>query len=285
MRSPVHFLEKPNVITVYLPTFNRRQLLARAVESVRVQSYRDFELLIVDDGSNDDTLEYIASVTRQDSRVRLIEKGGASKGASVSRNIAIAEARGNYITGLDDDDYFHPHRLEKLIAAYKPRYSCVSSNYFRVKSDGGLSRSSYISRVINLELLVFRNAIGNQIFTETDRLVELGGFDESLAASQDIDLWIRLVERYGSAFRVSEPLYYLDASHIYGRISNSSSRITGTRQFVSKHSAMMDSRAIAYKSNSMGSSIKANFLSKIRECRKYGFKINFERIRLKLKFG
>lgn len=102
------------LVTVYIPTFNRVELLKRAVESVRQQTYQNLEIIIVDDCSNDNTHGYLEEITKRDSRIRYFIKEKNS-GACVSRNIAIDNAKGEFITGLDDDDYFLKNRIAEFI--------------------------------------------------------------------------------------------------------------------------------------------------------------------------
>src|SRR5512144_610930 len=102
-------------VSVYLPTRNRAASLQRAVDSVLAQTHADFELIVVDDGSSDGTRQCLEDAQRSDARVRAIHHA-VSRGAPASRNAAIAAARGEWLTGLDDDDEFLPRRLELLLA-------------------------------------------------------------------------------------------------------------------------------------------------------------------------
>src|SRR5690606_27836296 len=95
------------LVTIYIPTYNRCHLLQRAVDSVLSQTHTDLEIIIVDDGSTDGTHDWLAQLAQQEPRVRYILKPENS-GACVSRNIAIEQARGEFVTGLDDDDHFAP---------------------------------------------------------------------------------------------------------------------------------------------------------------------------------
>ena len=102
------------LVTVYITTFNRVNLLKRSLDSVFKQTYKNIEIIIVDDCSTDGTQEFIKEISQQDKRIKffLKEKNG---GACESRNIAIQNARGEYITGLDDDDYFLSNRIENFV--------------------------------------------------------------------------------------------------------------------------------------------------------------------------
>src|ERR1700722_18236400 len=105
------------LVSIYLPTKNREALLRRAVESVLTQSYTTLELIVVDDGSTDGTRRYLETVRTADSRVRVI-RNETSLGAPLSRNLAIRDARGEFIAGLDDDDRVHPHRIASLVGEW-----------------------------------------------------------------------------------------------------------------------------------------------------------------------
>src|SRR5690606_27763972 len=111
-------LEQSNpLVTVYIPTYNRVELLKRAVDSVRNQTYKNLEIIIVDDCSKDSTHEYLAEISKKDSRIKYFIKEKNS-GACVSRNIAIKNAKGDFITGLDDDDYFTLDRVEIFVKSW-----------------------------------------------------------------------------------------------------------------------------------------------------------------------
>jgi glycosyltransferase involved in cell wall biosynthesis len=106
------------LVTVYIPTYNRLQLLQRAVDSVLDQTYQNIELIIVDDNSNDGTKDYLTELAKKDHRVNF-KINTLNLGASASRNKAIQAARGEFITGLDDDDYFMQRRIEEFLDVWR----------------------------------------------------------------------------------------------------------------------------------------------------------------------
>ncbi|WP_158650917.1 glycosyltransferase family 2 protein, partial [Acinetobacter indicus] len=119
------------LVTVYIPTYNRLELLQRAVKSVQEQTYHNLEIIIVDDCSTDGTHEYLEKVSKEDKRVRYFLKEKNS-GACVSRNIAIKNSKGEFITGLDDDDYFERNRIEIFLHkwfSYSEKYIALFSEY------------------------------------------------------------------------------------------------------------------------------------------------------------
>lgn len=214
------------LITVYIPTFNRLELLKRAVSSVQNQTYKNFEIIIVDDNSSDGTQEFLEKMAREDSRIRFFLKDKNS-GACISRNIAIDLAKGEFITGLDDDDYFLPQRLELFVDYWlnKKRANSIALFTSNIKSDKNnkLKKDNLFSKkYFKKRDLLFANYIGNQIFTETKILRQVSGFDEKFCMWQDLELWYRVGD-LGNFEHMDTPTYFFDTSHLYGRISEAKS--------------------------------------------------------------
>jgi glycosyltransferase involved in cell wall biosynthesis len=273
------------LVSVYIPTLSRLELLKRALSSVLAQSMVDFEVIVVDDGSSDGTLEYLAEIGCINSKVKYISNSSGKHGACRSRNIAIHAASGKFVAGLDDDDYFHPNRLEILISNYKKEYGFVASNHLVIGAKG-VSRSSFFPRIVTAELLLTRNAIGSHALIERSRIIEVGGYDEELRASQDVDLWVRLIDKFGPALRVAKPLYFMDVSHDLSRISTSSSRDLGTSQFIRKHGVRMTPSQIRFRNDFYTSSSKKNSAELYSKAIfNYSPKIIYELVRTKLKLG
>lgn len=107
-------------VSVVIPTYNRAPTLPRALESTLAQTIDDLEILVVDDGSTDDTASVLATYQDVDSRVRPVVHA-TNQGANVARNTGIEHARGEYIAFLDSDDEWHPEKLERQLAALEDR--------------------------------------------------------------------------------------------------------------------------------------------------------------------
>jgi glycosyltransferase involved in cell wall biosynthesis len=224
-----------NLISVYLPTRNRAALLTRAIESVLSQTHKNLELIISDDGSTDATREVVSKYTQYDSRVRLIFSK-TCLGAPATRNRAISVARGHWITGIDDDDWMLPDRLEQLLAGFDYRYSLVCTG--QILDFGNWSRTTRASaRRITLGDELYCDEVGTQMMTMTSRMREIGGFDEQMPAWQDYDLWVRLIERFGAAERLARPTYVQSMFDDPSRISNSG--VAGAVRFFEKHQSKM----------------------------------------------
>jgi glycosyltransferase involved in cell wall biosynthesis len=210
------------LVSVYLPTRNRHALLERAVESVLAQSYAPLELIVVNDGSSDGTREYLDAQARRDPRLRVIHNI-QSVGAHRARNRAIELARGEFLTGLDDDDAFHRDRVAAFVAYWRvlehcgEAFSCLYSQDVLIK--GEEQRVTHKSGSVRYQELFFYNMIGNQIFTRRERFVAAGAFDEEMPAWQDLEAFIRLVQRFGPAKLLDSALYYLNIDERGDRIS------------------------------------------------------------------
>lgn len=272
------------LISIYVPTFNRLSLLKRALSSVQMQTFRNFEVLIVDDRSHDGTGSFLQQISCADQRFKIVEKEKGRQGACASRNAAIAAAQGRFITGLDDDDWFHPMRLEFFLKNWRDDYSAITTNYYKV-SKRGKKRHSYVGRVIDLNALLLCNLVGNQVFTLRARLEKIGGFDEALSASQDYDLWLRLVQTFGPIRRYRKPLYFMDCTNTRHRISTGSARDRGTDQLIIKYRKIMTNRQVINRNRFRISSSHITRANRFRNLIRCGPRYVVEAIRSRLKIG
>jgi glycosyltransferase involved in cell wall biosynthesis len=199
---------KVPLISVYIPTFNRPDVLKKAVDSVLNQTYPNVEILVVNDG---DTLpEQISYYLKNNNVIQLRTQG--RQGACVARNKAIVAATGEYITGLDDDDTFTPERLAEFYYwTAKHGDACLFTNYIYVETDKRKKRRCNYSEID--ENIIFQgNFINNQVFAPKRFFVDSGLFDESLPAWQDYDMWIRMIKNFGPAVLLDNYSYIMDGS-------------------------------------------------------------------------
>jgi glycosyltransferase involved in cell wall biosynthesis len=201
---------EPILVSIYMPTKDRLDLVRAAIQSVLAQTYRPLELIVVNDGSSDGTRAYLDQLASSNAFVRAIHHE-KPLGAPRSRNEAIKAARGEWVTGLDDDDEFEPHRIEALLqfALMLERigtpFSAVYSQYNTVR--GAKVRPTAKCGSVQLEDLFERNSVGNQIFIRREAMMAAGMFDESLPAWQDLDMIMRVVAMHGPARIFDAPLY------------------------------------------------------------------------------
>ena len=227
----VDILKMNSLVSVVIPTHNRPVLLRRAIRSVLSQSYHDLELIVVDDGA-DGTARAVCEEFR-DSRIRY-QGNQRAKGACGARNTGLCFAKGDYYTGLDDDDYFHVDRVRILLNAYRAEYAFVCSNTLELRSQTATPRFRG-ELMIGIRDILWSNCVGNQVLTEISKIRAVGGFGEHLHSQHDRDLWIRMIERWGAAKRLAQCLYVLDVTHGSPRITTSDRRLAGLQEFIRIH--------------------------------------------------
>jgi len=187
--------DKNPTVSVIIPTYNRAHLVGRAIRSVLNQTYQDFELIVVDDGSTDNTEEVIRSF--DDDRIRYI-RHDQNKGGAAARNTGIKAARGEYIAFLDSDDESLPENLEKKVKVFNSAFSDVGLVYSKVIRDLGDYEYTTQKRGIKAQESMFEYLFLHQGVIQTSTLLArsslLGDilFDEDLDKHQDWDFVIRL---------------------------------------------------------------------------------------------
>jgi glycosyltransferase involved in cell wall biosynthesis len=188
-------------VSVVLPTYNRAHLLPKAVESVLAQSYSDFELIIVDDGSKDSTKSVVEAI--KDPRVRYIQHD-TNRGLAAGRNTGARAAVGKFIANQDSDDMWLPGKLGHEVQALEqaPReVGVVYSRLEKVFPDGRIAVLPLLPAPMpsgNIyKTMLEGNFITMQVSLMRKECFEaVGGFDEQVIALQDWDFWIRVTEKY-----------------------------------------------------------------------------------------
>ncbi|HLX18949.1 MAG TPA: glycosyltransferase [Gaiellaceae bacterium] len=216
MRQLQHTLP---LVSVVIPTRDRATLLLHTLETVRRQEGARLEIIVVDDGSVDDTPGALAGV--DDSRLRVLRRSGAG-GVAAARNLGIAASTGEWVAFLDDDDVWVPDKLRKQLAAVAGTDAVLC--YTGVVYIDGAGRPLRIRRTPDpAELpggILRTNLIGgpSTVIVRADELRRTGGFDEQLNALADWDMWIRLLER-GSAVVCDEILagYRVHGANMHNR--------------------------------------------------------------------
>ncbi len=201
-------------ISVIIPTYNRSQLVTRAVSSVLFQTFRDFEILVVDDGSTDDTMERLVQFG---SRITLLRHPG-NLGVSATRNTGIRASSAPLIAFLDSDDYWLPEKLAAQWAFFKGSPDAVACqteelwirNGRRVnprnkhrKPSGDIFLPSLKLCLVSPSAVMLRAAL----------FQDVGLFDESLPACEDYDLWLRISCRYPIDL-IEKPLVVKTGGHL-----------------------------------------------------------------------
>lgn len=212
------------LVSVYIPTKNRLDLLKRAVCSVLIQNYKNIELIVVNDGSTDGTGAYLKELEKSQENVRVIHNE-SSKGACFCRNLAIKQANGYFVTGLDDDDFFLQNRIDEFVKCWGDgSYAKALYSSHSVILKAGFIKSIHRKDNPSRNEHFLGNKIGNQVFSTKDNYIEAGLFDVNLPIFQDFEFWLRFL-RLGPIRRVNNFSYVFDHTHESLRISNSKSDI------------------------------------------------------------
>lgn len=218
-------MRRPPKVTVYMPTHNYGRYLDHAVESVFAQSMKDWELIIIDDGSTDDTPERVKKYEGMP-RVRVIRQ--SRKGLSVSNNIALRLANGRYLMRLDADDYLDENALLVMSSVLdrKPDVGLVYPDYWLVDDDGEILEAVRRKKIGPEARLLDLPAHGACTLFRKECLVELGGYEESIPCQDGYDLWLRFIERF-KPDNVNVPLFYYRQHE--GSLTKNARRILDTR--------------------------------------------------------
>jgi glycosyltransferase involved in cell wall biosynthesis len=187
-------------ISIIIPTFNRQELLSNAITSALRQTLQDFEIIVVDDGSNQDVANCIAAL--KDSRIKYLRLE-TNQGEAVARNTAMEQATGEYIAFLDDDDEWLPQKLEvqlRLMRTASPDVAGVYSGFYWVDwpSRQVVGRRAFPTNGDFRKSLRKKNVVGtpSTVLLRRECLTEIGRFDRSIAYGVDHDLWIRIAAKY-----------------------------------------------------------------------------------------
>ncbi len=202
----------PPTVSVIVPTYNDAVRLPRAVASMTAQTFTDWELIIVDDGSTDATRSVAEAMADGDPRIRAISIAHAGPGAA--RNVAIASARGRWIALLDSDDYAAPERLERQLAfaAAHPSVGLIGSHARRVASNGRAwgtwapgpqTIEAFRGKRDAGELVYF---VHSSVLVRRELMVAVGGYPEDYPTGEDTALYNLRLAQHTDMLTLPEPL-------------------------------------------------------------------------------
>jgi glycosyltransferase involved in cell wall biosynthesis len=198
---------KDNLISVIIPTRNRCLRLLDAIASVRTQNLVEFEIIVVDDASIDETYEVMSSLSKEEPRLRYL-RNDFPLGGGGARNAGAALAQGEFISFLDDDDIFLPDKLNIQVSALRdnPDAPASTCGFLVYKGEQQISTVIPSWQRIRDELLranILGGASVCMVRATSFRLV--GGFESRLPSCQDWDLWLKLC-RLGPIIVINKPL-------------------------------------------------------------------------------
>jgi glycosyltransferase involved in cell wall biosynthesis len=231
------------VVSVVIPTYNRANILPRALESALAQTYDHLEVLVVDDGSTDNTAELVAQYAELDNRVRYLRQP-QNAGVSAARNRGLREARGDFVAFLDSDDEWFPAKLEGQVERFGQVGENVGLIYCGVETiegegDSWTFRPEHRGDVY--EHLLLKNVIhtGSGVIIRRNVTRSAGFFDEEIPAIEDYEYWLRIARYYEFDFVEAPLIRYFDATDVARKSLDSQDNHDARAYFYRKHGAEM----------------------------------------------
>jgi len=226
-------------VSVILPTYNRANLLKQSIQSILSQTYKDFELIIVDDGSTDNTKSIVESIS--DNRIKYIcsEK---NQGAAEARNVGIQKSRGSLLAFQDSDDEWVKNKLEtqmKRLASLNDGWGMIYSDMLRILSTGKKinwpAPTVKKGEIINLDKMEYAVAfIAIQTcLIKRECLNRVGIFNGALRALEDLELFIRITRHYDICHIQEQLVNYYDMGE--GVSASKNNRIKARKKIMSLH--------------------------------------------------
>lgn len=196
------------LVSIITPTYNAEKFIKETLQSVQNQTYQNWEMILVDDASTDETIKIISDFAEKDSRIKLF-KLEKNSGNGFARNIALEKAVGKYIAYLDADDLWFPNKLEKQIAFLKENNSYFTFSFYDCIDEEGNSLKRRVEAPVNLtyDELFFCNYVGNlTAIYDADYFGKI--LIEATQKRQDWRLWLTILKQIQVTKPVPEPLAF-----------------------------------------------------------------------------
>ncbi len=233
------------LVSVIITTYNRNyEIVKRAIESVREQTYKKIEIIVTNDTPKENKLfqEVSTNINEYGDQITYIAEG-INRGACYARNLGFEVSKGDYVAFLDDDDLWSKEKIEKQVDILnKTKFPMVTVGFESItlnNQEQEIKKELRVGKksILNLNDILKKNIIGGASapLIRREAFIKSGKFDINMPAAQDYDLWIRIAE-LGDVYYISEPLqkYYIYSGE---RISNSSSKkIKGYSKLLEKYS-------------------------------------------------
>jgi len=205
--------EKKPLVSVIIPTFNRSSMVVEAVESVLAQSYAELEVIVVDDGSTDDTRERLRSYGQR----LILVVNEKNRGVSAARNRGVRQSRGEFVALLDSDDLWRPGKIQRQLDFFSahPRAMICQTEEIWVRRGRRVNprqKHRKYSGYIFPHCLPLCIVSPSAVMIRRELLSRVGLFDEQLPACEDYDLWLRIAA-HEPIFLLGEPLIVKRGGH------------------------------------------------------------------------
>jgi len=227
-------------VSIIIPTYNREKFLTRALNSILIQTFKNFELIVIDDASTDNTEKVLKNFQKKDKRIKYF-RNSQNKGPSESRNIGIRMAKGKYIAFLDSDDEWLPQKLEKQLKFIENKNAKVVTCWAYVNDK--IRKKKYLCKVPYYKNPIPKILKENYILSSPSSVIlerkvidKVGFFDSLIRYAEDWDYWIRIIKAGYNFFVVKEPLlkYHLWEGGTPGTL-NFSKKAKDLNRILEKH--------------------------------------------------
>lgn len=196
------------LVSIITPSYNSAQFITHTIESVLSQVYTNWEMIIVDDVSSDQSIDIIESYQVKDSRIKLV-KLEKNSGPAIARNRAIKEAKGRYIAFLDSDDVWHIDKLFRQLAFMNEKDVALSfTGYYRIEEQSSkITDKQIVPLKVNYKTLLKQNIMGClTVIYDTEKLGKV--YMPNIIRRQDYALWLKILKRIPHAYGLNESLAY-----------------------------------------------------------------------------
>jgi len=193
-------------ISIIIPCYNNAATIAETLSSATEQSYGSIEIVVVDDGSNDNSIAIIEAFFSQSKHLNYKIIHQENQGPSSARNRGVSQSSGSFLFFLDADDSLHPDAIRQFEAVLKNN-AAINIVYSEIEffeaREGVLKLNDY-----RLPQFLYDNCIPIGTLVRKEVFNAVGGFDETLRYMEDWELWIRIVREYGGVYKIPQTLYY-----------------------------------------------------------------------------
>lgn len=217
-------------ISIVLPLYNSENYISETIKSVLIQTYKDWELIIIDDCSTDNSIEVVKEIQKSEQRIRLIQLNSNS-GAAIARNEGIKEAKGEFIAFIDSDDVWQPNKLELQLKVMEEENSTLCHTSYSLFDESGknMSKQTTCKKYITYSELIKYNWIGTSTVIFNARILGKH-YMPDIRNRQDWALWLQLIKHAGRAHFIFIPLVKYTVRS--GSISNNKIKLIKYHWFI-----------------------------------------------------
>lgn len=207
-----------NLVSVYMTVKNGYPFIQDSIDSIRSQTYKNWEMVVVDDGSADETTEYLKKLESEDERFKFIYTDGIGRAKAL--NLAVSHCKGELIANLDADDLAHPERLEKQVASFNDNqdisFLCTRSVIFSDEKGIQWKKGERVVSDVSKKLLTTNPVNHSSVMIKRELFYAAGKYNDSLNKVIDYEFWCRVVLNGGRVYLLNE---FLTGKRIHKRQS------------------------------------------------------------------